>query len=293
MTRVQNLNIDPDVYDLMIKGVKIRNEYGDPRIDKKNIVWRKRNFKELDQQSVLDPVARLWNDLSYFRKQKWANSGAVCNLTGYRLFVQDTGFRVENNISGIANPRLDYQFKVLEFDSGDDCIEFHIYQDHPSNYTIKQRIEGKKNAYKEVDIEEIVSSSLLVEFWYYANLEQFDTDEVFEIIIWFYGFKNGSPDFDVFVVSLNPQTGWIQFSQEFTPDLDSIDYYYIEIWALNYTGIFRMDNLNLFHDSQNWAFDSRFDKMDLKHWDYGFGFYYPYVLDWGGTYNYFGMVYLY
>lgn len=276
----------------MFRALRVENQYYAPKINRKDIVWNKRKYEDLVTQSQIDPCAELWAGLSESAKIRWNNAGAECGLNGYQLFVQDTSFRLLNNLRGLGSPSIYHQYKILEFETGDDCHEFYIIQEHLANYTIKQKNVGQKNAYTPVEIEEDITAPITLSFKYFADLEVDGVFDFFGCYITFYGVKDGHYASDSIWFDLDYSTGWVQFSEEMTPDLDIINQYYFEIDAYPLKGIFRMDDFKIEHDGQNWSFDSNCDRIDEKIIDYGDGWDYGWWLDWSGTYEYFGWNYI-
>lgn len=292
MATVEDLDIDPALEDLMLECVKIRDRYGNPRIDKKLIVWRKRNYKELESLSQIIPAADQWDRLSSGEKSAWDTAASYCGLTGYQLFIQDTAFRILNGLLGFATPNIHHQYKVMEFITGDDCEEFYLFQTHPPSYWVYEHVPGTKNTFRWVEIEENIAAPFLLEFDYRSQLEATDAGVEYYVIVFFDGIKNGVPDYDAISFNLDLVTDWQRFSEELNPDLDTISEYWVEFDAVWVSGWVQFDNFNFFHDGQNWAFDPRCDNIDKQRFDIGLEYSYPWELDWGGTFESFDSIYI-
>lgn len=256
MAKVVDLNIDPALEDQMLKSIKIKRRYYDPSIDKKTIVWRKRNLKAFAAQSDFNPVAIFWENLSQTQKDLWSAAAAHCGLTGYQLYTQDKGYRIQNNISGNVIPDVHHQFMILDFLTEETAEEFYFGQDHYSPYYVLTKNVGQKNAYTPVYTEEEFAPPLLLEFDYKSDIiDVLEGEAYFYYDLWFSGIKDGSPAGDAFINDLPKQQDWTRFSEEFEPDLDLVTDYGFTIIGEGVRGQVQIDNVNFEHDGQNFAFD--------------------------------------
>lgn len=255
MSLVTDLTNDQSKIDLLEKSIKIRDRYGTTRMDRKDVVWRKRNYKDFEIESQMDPAALLWDVQGDDTRALWNAAGAACGLTGYQLWLQEVGYRLLNDIPGIPTPVTSHQFKVLQYDLGVVPEYFRIYQTHMAEYSLLLPIVGKKNAKQVVTIIETLTSPLLVEFDYFSDLEWTAGTFLFRVWVQIVGTKSGVPKTDNFFVSLNEYANWERFSHEFVFDFDTVSYYFVIVHGSDYSGIFRIDNVKIEHSGQNWAFD--------------------------------------
>lgn len=271
MALVSDLTSDQSQIDLLEKSIKIRDRYGDPRLDKKDVVWRKRNYKDFEIVSQLDPAALLWDVQSDATRAVWDAAGVPSGLTGYQLFVQDTGFRILNGLPGIIVPSTFHQFKVLRMDLGAIPEYFQIYQFHPASYDLLVRIPGKKNATQVVAVTETVTSPLVVEFDYQANLTFDPVASAFRLWVQVQGTKSGSPKTSNFFLGLDEVTGWKHAFLSCVLDFDTVSQYFVIIDGSDYSGFFDLDNIVIEHSGQNWAYDPRCDEVQAAKYFWGGG----------------------
>lgn len=257
MALVTDLTTDQAKIDLLEKSIKIRDRYGDPRMDKKDVVWRKRNYKDFQIESQIDSAALLWDVQADDTRALWNAAGAACGLTGYQLWLQDIGFRLLNNLPGIPVPSTFHQYKVLRYDLGAVAEYFQIYQYHPKNYSLRVPIVGKKNAEQVVAITETVTSPLVIEFDYKANLEWTPGASMFRLWVQVQGTKSGAPKTSNFYLALEEQTDWIHAVKSCVLDFDTISGYFVIFDGSDYSGFFDLDNIVVEHSGQNWAYDPR------------------------------------
>lgn len=241
--------------ELMLRALRVEKQYYDPKINRKDIIWTKRRIKDFIDASPLDSCAYIWDLLSTPTKDAWGIAGAYCGLTGWELFVQDTTYRIVNDLVGIASPRSKHQYKVMMCDMGSGNYPLSISQYHEPEYTLKTKNVGQKNAYTWLDIEEDITAPLTVSFNYSADLVEVGPTLSHYIDVWFQGKKDGATASDSFQENLKIDTGWITFSKNFTPDLDTITRYRVEIYIFKYTGIIMFDNFSFEHDGEDWAID--------------------------------------
>jgi len=267
-------NFDPTTVqrEQMLKSVRVEELYTGTKINKKDITYRKRNLRVLAAQSQFDPCASLWAGLSEAAKTRWDNAGAVCGLTGWELFFQDTTYRLLNNLPGLASPSVLHQYKVLKWIIDDQVQAHSINQVHWRNRYNRNRIPGSKKAYIWEVVEEFFAPPLTIEFNYHADLEAKDAGSYFKACVFGNGYVGGVPTYFGACYDLDLVTGWKQFSQAYSPAVDTIYYYYLALYANRLEGIACFDNFNFEHDAQNWAFDPFCDNVKDKYAKDGYGY---------------------
>jgi len=272
MATIEDFDCPPEDEEAFFKYVQWGNRYWQWVLQaKERKISRKKKGVVVDT-SWMTEIAAIWSNMLESEKTAWENAGLHCGLTGWELFYQDTVYRMSNDLPGYISPNLNHQFKVgyVEVYAGTEI--FLLTQYHLDEYYVYQKNVGQEEAYTPVLIQEVLSGPIKIEFDYTCDMEV-DEEEDGGVIVYvnFVGIKDGSPDSEYFYAELNPQTGWIRFSQTFTPTLDTIEAYFIELWFSFAVGIFMFDNVNFEHDSQNWAFDKNCDKISsIQLADWGF-----------------------
>lgn len=78
---------------------------------------------DLINSTYIGLIADAWNNLTEEDKTAWSAAGALVDLDGYNLFVQDKSFRIKNSLVGNATPSIIHQYLVghlgIEEGSGD------------------------------------------------------------------------------------------------------------------------------------------------------------------------------
>lgn len=112
MTNVININVPPEAEELWKKACVIRPGYWGVKVDKKNYIWRKRNFPSLIARGGFQGLASAWNSLTLAQQGDWDEAGYWAGMSGWDLFAIDFLYRIENNLPGMATPNLYHQFKI-------------------------------------------------------------------------------------------------------------------------------------------------------------------------------------
>ncbi|EKE18783.1 MAG: hypothetical protein ACD_9C00239G0003 [uncultured bacterium] len=128
MPILTNFHLQPEDAELFYKSVVVRPGFWGDKADKKDVIYRKRNFEPLITQSAFPVVAELWNALADSIKDRWASAGYWSGQTGWELFSQDTNYRVNNGILGIGEANLYHQFMVGKITPGGANGEIKITQ---------------------------------------------------------------------------------------------------------------------------------------------------------------------
>lgn len=255
MAKVEGLDIDPSIRDLFFNALKVDSLYYGTNITSKGLAGSRSLKSRLNDETLLNNISVSWAGLSDVVKSSWDSAGAECGLTGFSLFLQDTIYRILNSLSGFATPNLFHQYKVLRLYSPSFYDVPNGDQYHEQNYKLKIFRSGSKDAYDWVDVNEVFSSPLKLEFNYYSNMLSKPDYHFWKVSCGFYGTKDGSNDSYAVGFPLDLVTGWKLFSETIIPDLDTIDYYYIKLYGYRILGTAYFDNFNIEHSGQNWAFD--------------------------------------
>jgi hypothetical protein len=292
MAKVGEISLTPEQKELYYKALRVEEVYSETVVDRKNIIWRNRNLIEVEDRSIIDQCAELWNGLSQAEQDAWVTAASYCNLTGWKLFFQDTSYRILNNLSGLATPNNLHQYKVIKVVKPSDAHPLDFTQYHHSPYYLKTRIVGSKDAYKWVYVDETCAPPIVVEFNYYTDIIQRQDYHIFHLTGLFRGLKNGV-DTAIFIhIDLEKQHPWGLFSHSFAPDLDTIYYYYISFYMYQVYGTLMIDNVNFFHDGENWALDPSCDNIKAVNYVHNDWQEPSWQLSWGDIATYFDSFYL-
>ncbi len=81
-------------------------------VSQKRHIYSRAVRRDLPSYSYLTQCADAWALLSSGDQIIWNNSGSICGMTGFNLFVQDKTYRLINGIPGNATPAFEYQYLV-------------------------------------------------------------------------------------------------------------------------------------------------------------------------------------
>lgn len=130
MTNVININVPPEAEELWSQACVIRPGYWGDKVDKKNKIWRKRNFPSLIARGSFQGLANAWKSLTALQQSDWDDAGYWAGMSGWDLFAIDFLYRIENEIAGLPTPNLYHQFKVGEAKLTGSGQRLYIKQDY-------------------------------------------------------------------------------------------------------------------------------------------------------------------
>jgi len=136
MPLVDNFHITPEQEELFYKSCTKRDGYFGTKVDKKDIVYRKRNFENFVQQSQFPDIATAWNSLTDYVKGLWSSAGQWANRSGWDLFAQDMGYRISNQIEGIGEANIYHQYKIGKITIEAPATSIIIKQDIDVDFTV-------------------------------------------------------------------------------------------------------------------------------------------------------------
>lgn len=259
MAKTGEITLTPAEEELYLKALRIENRYTSPIVNKKDITYSRRSFKELVAMSKFEECAILWEQEAESLKTAWDNAGAVCGLTGWELFLQDTTYRLENGLVGTGSPNLLRQYKVLKIGLNSAAIALSADQWHSSPYYLAVRNEGQKNAFTPVEITETPSFPFTWGFNYQIDITKKYAYSAAYARLYMIGREAGSVVSQYNYMYFPLVSGWTQFEEVVDLGWDEFYYYYLRLYFYYCDGTVFIDNLRFEYDSQNWAIDKNCD----------------------------------
>ena len=276
MAKVTYISITPGLENQYYNGIRVIDRFEYSRVGIKNTLLSKKSKKGISQRSLLPELSVLWAALSESEKTAWNNAGAVCNKTGWRLFLQDTAARRANDLTGLATPSLLHQAFVGNIHIVAPATETKIIQTHPSFYYTYKKVTGKKAMYNPVGVNEFISLPLKIGLNYSSNLSAAGAGSFakFYAKIW-YSYQ-GVNRFSYLEIPLDLITDW-KSAEATLSVLDSIIIRYdLFIHLYNLQGDLYFDNIIAEHGGVNYARDQFCNNIDQgftkafyqipKHW---------------------------
>jgi len=277
MAKTTYIDIIPGLENQFFSGIRRDDRFVFSKVAKKNVFLSRKRKTGLTQKSMLPVVSELWAGLSNEKKEAWAAAGAQCNLTGWRLFVQDTCARIISDLPGVATPSLLHQSWVGQIHIEAPASEAKIVQIHPHYYWVLRKVAGKKGMYEPVLVTEDLALAFKLSINYCSNLSVVGSNPFAKFYARFWHSYQGADRYSDFVIPLDFDTSGIQpdcwKSAEATISLYGVDDfgnanygsesellgYYIRydlyLWISGLRGDLYFDNIKVEHSGQNWARD--------------------------------------
>lgn len=232
----------------------------------------------LTQRSLLPTISGMWAILTDSKKLEWKAAGALCGLTGWRLYVQDTCARIINEIAGVIEPSLFHQSWVGQLHIGTPATELKIIQLHPRSYWVAQKIVGKKSMYEPVVVPEDFALPFTISLNYRAEMLPQDVapkaqfraevwssyqgqDIINELIVEIAFFSDcelgvASLGVSEFGVDFDNDDGWLYAGATLSSVLGYVVGYDLYFDFVDLQGNLYVDNIKAEHSGQNWVRDT-------------------------------------
>lgn len=170
MAKTSFISIPAGFETIYNKNIQSGDRFLYPHVKVKRLFTSRSRKKGLTQKSLIVQLAPVWASFSQEVKNAWTSAGANCDLTGFKLFVQDTSKRIANDISGYATPNELYQSMVGKIQIDPPAIGLKILQIHPQSYYISRKVSGTRSQYEPRLIQENLTLPLSIGISYKSNL---------------------------------------------------------------------------------------------------------------------------
>lgn len=232
------------------------------KITRKKVFYSRRSVADLASRSLLFDIANAWNALTPTDKEAWENAGVACGMRGYNAFVKDKSIRLLSGISGNATPSVLHQNWVGSLSIEAPSTELKIVQVHSHNYSVRQKVVGKKNMYEPVFITEDLSLPLVLSCNYKSDLTSQGVGSFARLFARVRSSFHGVDTFTDLICELDLSSSWKNVEMT----LSSVDGYLVsyEIYfhLYNVRGTLLCDNIKAEHSGQNWVRDTYCDEIE-------------------------------
>lgn len=255
MAKTSYIDILPELESEYFKGLTPGDRFTFARVRRKNTLLSKKRKKGISQRSLLPEISVIWATLTQEQKDAWGTAGALSNMNGWRLFIQDYCARRVNDLPDIATPSNLHQSWVGQLQISAPAINAKLIQIHPHFYYVKRKVTGTKSMYNPVLVNEDISLPFKLGFNYKSDLTSTGPGSFAKFYAHFsysYQGQNLSHDLEI---PLDYITDWKSVDTTLN-SLESIVVrydMYIEIY--NMQGDLYFDNVVAEHSGQNWARD--------------------------------------
>jgi len=237
MSKVDDINVPPETQELWDRSLVINEHFSGTRVDKKAVIYRKRNFTSLIARGQFQGLANLWNSLTELQQEDWDDAGYWAGMTGWDLFAQDTIYRINNGLLGVAVPDLYHQFFVGKIEIQDPASSIQLSQLYSGNHNIP--VDFYFNAFFDMSSVGAGSYAKLTSSVYFRNW----TGDFWENIIWDYEYD------------LTEYTEWTYFGDSFDEEDVEIIWVQFSIDIYNMRGVMYIDGIEFNYDDENHADD--------------------------------------
>lgn len=226
-----------------------------PHIKIKRLFTSRSRKKGLSQKSLIVTLSPVWAGFSDSVKLAWDNAGAVCGMSGWKLFVQDTSVRIANNISGYATPDTLYQSKVGKIFIESPAVGLTILQLHPQSYYILKKITGTRSQYEPKLITEQLSLPVNIAISYFSDLTSVGAGAFAKFYIIVYSNYQGRTIENSCEIPFALSHSWQKLTASISGVIGQFRGYTAFIKIYNARGTLLFDNVEIVHGGLNWARD--------------------------------------
>jgi len=240
------------------------------RVNRKISLMSVRRKKGVSQKSLLPICSSVWSGYSDSQKLAWKTAGGFCNLSNWKTFVRDKCYRVVNDLAGEASPNNYHQGLVGELKIEAPADELKIFQPHPYQYYISQKVTGTKSMRLPVLVTERLILPLQIGLSYKSDLTKTEADGFAKFYAIVRRLYQGNNLDQVLEIELDLSADWQTVTSTLSALLGQYTSYILYFHLYHLTGTLLVDNIKAIHSSQNWSRDPSCQDI---HQDFTLAFY--------------------
>lgn len=255
MAKTTYIDLPAGTEDMYFSGLKSSDRFVFSRVVRKDTLLSVKRKNGISARSLLPQIAALWAALSDVVKASWKTAGDEMALSGWQLFVQDQTIRILNGLPGTITPSTLHQSWVGNLKISAPADEIKIIQLHPREYYVSQKVIGKKSMYTPTLVTEDFTLPLQIGLNYKSNLTSVAGGSFAKMyaLVWYrYQGLNLAHELSV---PLNFNTDWKHAEATITTLVSSVVGYDLYFHLKGLQGDLYFDNIEAYHNSQNWARD--------------------------------------
>jgi len=255
MAKTSYVDLAPELSDQYFSGLQPGDRFTFSRIGRKNTLLSRKSKKGISQRSLLAEISAAWFGDAFFDQGAWNDAASYCNLTGWKLFVQDYCARRVNDLPGLATPDTFHQSWVGQIHIEAPATECKLIQAHPRNYYIMRKVTGAKSMYNPVLVTENFSLPLELSISYKSNLVASGPDPYakFYAEIW-YTYQGLNLSY-ILEIPFDLVSDWTVGSADIGFLRSYVVGYNLFIHLHDLRGDLYFDNIHVYHSGQNWCRD--------------------------------------
>lgn len=255
MAKTSYITIPPGLELSYNKALQSGDRFIYPHVKVKRLFTSRSRKKGLTQRSLMVSLSPVWAGFSESVKNAWNEAGAVCDMTGWKLFVQDTSLRIANDLPGYATPSTIYQSKVGKIQIESPAVGLTILQLHPQSYYINKKVTGTRSQYEPKLITENLSLPIQIAISYKSSLESAGDNPFARFFVVVYSNYQGRTIENVCEISFSLSHDWERLESSISGVKGQFRGYTAFIEINNARGFLLFDNVKIYHSGQNWARD--------------------------------------
>jgi len=276
MAKVSYINLPPGYENIYKKGLQPGDRFTFSRIRIKDLFLSRTRIKGITQKSQLVALSPVWQALTAPEKAAWDLAGLASGLTGWKQFVVDTTERRKAGHAGYATPNELYQSEVGRILVESPATGLQIEQSHPLTYFVQRKVPGTRSQYVPVEIVEPFTLPLSIAISYSSDLTPIDGSAFARFFCRVYSSYQGRTIETDVSIDLGMTEDWTRETASISAVKGLVRGYSAFIEVYNARGNLYFDNLEINHDSENWARDPHCNNISLaftgafrqvaKHW---------------------------
>jgi hypothetical protein len=255
MAKVQYIDLSGGLQTLYFRGLTNIDRFVFGKVSRKIALLSRKKKKGLTARSLLPGLSLLWKTLTPTEQQAWIDAGAICDLKGYRLFVQDTTIRIMNDLPGIATPDDLHQSWVGLLSVEAPATELKIAQLHPRSYWVSQPVPKHKGMREPVLITEDFALPLDLGISYKSDLDAVGAVPYARFYARVWSSYQGVDLYTDVSTELDLVADWKQETAILSAVNGYVVGYTLYIHLHDVRGTVYIDNVSATHSAQNWVRD--------------------------------------
>lgn len=256
MGKTSYLTIPAGFDETYYKTLQSGNRFIIPHVKRNPLFTSRSRKKGLTQKSLLVSLSPVWQSFSSLQKTAWNNAGLLNNMSGFKLFVQDTARRIANDITGYATPSLFYQSMVGKMAVASPATGLTILQLHPQTYYVNRKVSGTRSQYEPVVVREDITLPFNISISYKSNLIALGSDSTARFYVIIYSNYQGRTIENLCEIVFDLSHDWEIKSNSIVNVVGQFRGYTAFVEIHNCTGTLAFDNVNIIHGGINWARDT-------------------------------------
>lgn len=255
MAKTSVLTIPPGLDTTYFKSLQSGDRFIIPHIKVKRVFTSRSRKKGLTQKSLMVSLAPVWAGFTDEVRTAWNTAGLECDMSGWKLFIQDTSVRMANDIAGYADPNTLYQSKVGKIEIEAPAIGLTLLQLHPESYYINRKVTGTRSEYSPVLVRESLSLPVNIAISYKSNLTSAGSDPLAKFYIIIYSNYQGRTIENLCEIPFALVHDWERLTASISGVIGQFRGYTAFIKIQDCRGTLLFDNVDIIHGGMNWARD--------------------------------------